>query len=272
MAEKISVALIGAGSMGGALLKGWLGAGVVDPGRSAVFEPNPGNVVKALARQHAFSLNPNNESRQFDVVAIAIKPQAAADALPEYRELAKPALALSIMAGASVASIAEALGGHQRIIRAMPNLPAAVSKGASGLFAASAATKDDCAKAEALMRAVGAAVWVDEERLIDAVTAVSGSGPAYFFLLADALSEAAVEAGLSREAAIILARATLEGAGAFAAADARSAGELAKAVTSPGGTTAAALSALDGDDRALRKLVKEAVKRAYARGREMAGK
>lgn len=267
MIRKISVALVGAGAMGGALLNGWLAKGVIDCARSAVFDPAAARLDDAARR--SVSINPAIGAQKFDALVLAVKPQIAAEALPLFASLASEALVLSVMAGKSVAAIAGALGGAPRIVRAMPNLPAAVGAGASALYAGEGVGEADRGIAEALMGAVGATVWLDSEKAIDAATAVSGSGPAYFFLMGEALAEAGRALGLPEDAATRLARATLVGAGAYAADDARTLAELRRAVTSPGGTTEAALKALDGDEKALRRLMKAAAEAAARRAGEL---
>lgn len=269
MIGKISVALVGAGSMGGALLRGWLKQGVIDGAASAIFDPAPSKAILEAAKSHGLAVNPEFGARRYDALVIAIKPQAAAEALAKFAPLAGPALCISVMAGKSIAAIGNALPAARRIVRAMPNLPAAVGAGATALYAAGGVGADDRTIAEALMRAAGDAIWVESEAMIDAVTAVSGSGPAYFFLLGEALAEAAHAIGLSEEAAASLARATLVGAGAYAAQDPRTLAELRRAVTSPGGTTEAALGVLDGEDKALRHLLTRAVEAARRRALDL---
>ena len=254
------VALIGAGAMGGALLKGWLDKRAIDVEGSAVFDPLLAAPVAGVA------LNPPIEPR-FDVVVLAIKPQSLPEAA-RYAPMAKGALAVSALAGKSLAALSSVLGTN-RIVRAMPNLPALAGAGAAGLYAPPAVSEADRATARSLMEAVGAAVFVDSEAAIDAVTAISGSGPAYFFLMAEALEEAACALGLSGETARTLARQTLIGAGAVLKADARSAADLRRAVTSPGGTTEAALGVLDGERQMIRTLMKEAAGAALARARAL---
>ncbi|MCK5745564.1 MAG: pyrroline-5-carboxylate reductase, partial [Oricola sp.] len=183
--------------------------------------------------------------------------------------LAKDAIAISVMAGKSVASIQNMLNGAPRVARVMPNLPAAIRRGASGLYAPGAIDAKGRAIIETLMQAAGESVWVRSEQEIDYVTAVSGSGPAYYFLLTEALAEAGASLGLDRQAAAALARATLAGAGAMMDADPRAPAEMRKAVTSPGGTTEAALKIFDGDDAAMRKLVEKAVQAAAKRAGEL---
>lgn len=269
MTKKISVALIGAGSMGGALLRGWLAREIIDARASAVFEPSPGAELARAASANGLMINPPTDGLAVDALVIAVKPQTADDALSRFSKAAERAVVVSVMAGRSIAGIANILPGAAEIVRAMPNLPAAVGAGATALYAPTVVSPESRAVAERLMRAVGDAVWVDSEQAIDAVTAVSGSGPAYFFLLGEALAEAGRAVGLPDEAATALARATLAGAGAYAAADSRSLADLRRAVTSPGGTTEAALKILDGDDKALRRLMKMAVAAAAKRAGEL---
>ncbi len=263
----LSVALIGAGSMGGALLKGWLAAGTIDPARSAVFDPNINDAMKALCDEHGIAVNKGDGP--FDAMLIAVKPQVANDVLPSYAGLAKDAVAISVMAGKSVEGISKALAGAARIVRTMPNLPAAIGKGVSGLYAPDAVEEKGRDIAEALMSAAGEVVWVRKEQEIDFVTAISGSGPAYYFLLTEALGEAGAKLGLDKDAAAALARATLVGAGALVASETRTAAELRKAVTSPGGTTEAALNVFDGEGDAMRRLVEAAVAAAAKRASEL---
>jgi len=261
--------LIGAGAMGGALLKGWLSAGSIAPARSAVFVPNARDEIAALCIAHGVGLN---ESKgPFDAIVVALKPQAAATALPSYASIAEDAVVISVMAGMSIANVAAALGGAARVARAMPNLPAAIGKGVSGLFAPDTIDANGRAMIETLMRAAGATVWVNSEQEIDFVTAVSGSGPAYFFLLTEALAEAGAKLGLERGAAASLALATLTGSGALMETESRTPAEMRKAVTSPGGTTEAALKIFNGDEKAMRKLVENAVAAAAKRAGELTG-
>lgn len=263
-----AVGLIGAGAMGGALLKGWVTTGAVDIGRSAMFDPAP---TDALRRSPPVALNPPIESLAVDILVIAVKPQAAATALPPFANIAARATALSIMAGCSVASVRGLLGGAAKVARAMPNLPASIGKGVSGLYAPAPIDDAGRARLQSLLAAVGEVVSVDSEADLDMVTAVSGSGPAYFFLLAEALAAAGAAQGLKPADAERLARWTLIGAGALIEGDDRSAAGLRAAVTSPGGTTQAALGVLDGGDGALRRLIEAAVAAAARRAAELTG-
>lgn len=268
MNAKPSVALIGAGAMGGALLRGWLAAGVVDTQRSAVFDPATPEAIRTLCEKHGLALNPDVNTVRADALVAAVKPQKAADALPSYASIAKDAVVISVMAGKSIASVSKALGGAGKVARAMPNLPAAIGKGVVGLYAAQAAGAER-AMIETLLRAAGDTVWVRSEREIDFVTALSGSGPAYFFLMTEALAEAGEALGLSKDAAARLARGTLVGAGALTESETRGPAEMRRAVTSPGGTTEAALKILDSEEQALRKLMKDAVAAAAKRAGEL---
>lgn len=267
--SKPSVALVGAGAMGGAMFKGWLQAGSIDTSTSAVFDPKPPQEVADLCAAHGLALNPDIAAFSVDAVICAVKPQAADKALPAYAPLAREAVAVSIMAGKSVSNISSALGNAPRIVRAMPNLPAAIGCGVTGLYANDSVDQARREMIDGLMQAVGETVWVESESDIDAVTAVSGSGPAYFFLMTQALAEAGEALGLSKDAAAKLARATSIGAGALLDNDARAPADMRRAVTSPGGTTEAALSVLDGDEKQLRKLLKEAVLKAARRAGEL---
>ncbi len=272
MRHKPSVALIGAGAMGGALLRGWLAGDVIAPSRSAVFDPAIDGEMKTLCASHGVAHNPPLDDvykAGIDAVVIAVKPQMANEVLGQFAGLASQAIVISVMAGKTIAGISAALGGARKIARTMPNLPAAIGKGVSGLYAAEAV--DDAGRdlVEVLMRAAGETVWVSAEADIDFVTAISGSGPAYYFLLTEALAEAGEALGLSKETAAKLARATFTGAGALMETEARSPAHIRRAVTSPGGTTEAALNILDGDAKALGRLVNEAVRAAAARARDL---
>jgi len=206
-----------------------------------------------------------------DVVVIAVKPQSTDAALPAYRPFAdKGAAFLSIAAGRPIAYFERLFGSNARILRAMPNTPAAVHRGIT-VIAANARVDDRArARAETLLAAVGQVEWVEDEGLIDAVTAVSGSGPAYVFLLAECLAEAGRAAGLPDALAARLARATVAGAGELLHRSGESAEQLRKNVTSPGGTTAAALQVLMAED-GLKPLMTRAVAAATRRSRELAG-
>lgn len=268
MTKPISVALVGAGSMGGALLRGWLSAGVIDAPASAVFDPAADKSLARLSREHGFAVNPPTAATSADALVLAIKPQAAASAAPSYASIAKDAIVISVMAGKSLSAIGRLLNSPPRMARAMPNLAASVGAGATGLYAPMLDAKGRDL-VDRLMAPAGETIWVDSEAAIDWVTAISGSGPAYYFLLTEALAEAGVALGLDRAAAQRLARATAVGAGALLDAGPKSPADMRKAVTSPGGTTAAALAILDDEDKALRSLVRQAVAAAARRAGEL---
>jgi pyrroline-5-carboxylate reductase len=235
----VSILLVGAGRMGSALLKGWLARGVKS---ITVVEPKPSAQLRKLARAKKIALfaAPSQVKRKPSVCVVAIKPQilkGEAQTLAGFAQAG--ALMISIAAGTSVAALAAAWGKKARIIRAMPNTPGAIGHGITGLYAAKGATPADKKRAVSLLSALGQTEWVAKEALIDSVTAVSGSGPAYLFLMTEALTEAGAAEGLPRAQAEKFARATVAGAGALLAADKSPASALREAVTSPGGTTAA---------------------------------
>lgn len=257
--------------MGGALLKGWI-AKKVEP--ILVVEPKPSAQLRRLAKANGIPIYATIEevdAARVAVCVVAIKPQILKTDAGRLRAIAQSgALLISIAAGTSTRTLAGACGSNARIIRAMPNLPGAVGHGISGLYAAKTASPKDRKTADALLAALGETVWVKRETLIDAVTAVSGSGPAYVFLLVEALAQAAIAEGLPPPLAEKLARATITGAGALLDADSRSAAELRRDVTSPGGTTEAALLVLmDGD--ALARMMARAVTAARKRAAELSG-
>lgn len=262
--------LIGAGKMGGAMLQGWLSLGL-DPRRIAVLDPQPSAELSALA-ERGLALNPPADAlREVAVAVLAVKPQSAAEAAPRVAAIAGPGtLIVSIMAGKTLASLEQMLVPGAPVIRCMPNTPAAIGRGITVGVANANVSNDQRLLAHALLAAVGEVAWVDDEGLIDAVTAVSGSGPAYVFLLAEVLARAGVEAGLPAALAERLARATVAGAGELLHRSQLPAGTLRENVTSPGGTTAAALAVLMGEN-GLDPLMREAVAAAARRSRELAG-
>lgn len=263
------IVIVGAGNMGAAFARGLyaqgLGAQValVDPGISAAEQRR----AKAEGARVAKSVAALGD---IDPVAIvlAVKPQMMGSLLPAYSDLSKRALVVSIAAGTTIAKIDDWLGGERAIVRAMPNTPGAIGKGISAAFANGRVSKAQRAFADRLLRAIGDVVWIDNEDLIDPVTAVSGSGPAYVFLLVEALAKAGVDAGLPVDIAGQLARKTVEGAGALLAARPDQPQVLRQAVTSPGGTTEAALRVLMAD-KGIEFLLREAVAVGTARAREL---
>ncbi|WP_119422160.1 pyrroline-5-carboxylate reductase [Desertibaculum subflavum] len=266
------ILLVGCGKMGGAMLDGWLARGM-KPEDAVVVEPSQGAAAIARAKGIAVFARSDEVPASFmpDIVLIAVKPQSMAEAAPPLRRFAGTgATYLSIAAGKTIAGFEAALGPGTAIVRAMPNTPAAVGRGITVLCAnanVTAAARETCGE---LLRAVGEVAWVEDEALMDPVTAVSGSGPAYVFLLIEELAAAGVAAGLKPDLAMQLARATVSGAGELARQAAESPTELRKNVTSPGGTTQAALEVLMAPD-GLKPLMTRAVAAATRRSRELAG-
>ena len=257
--------------MGTALLAGWAGQGIA--GRStAVIEPMPSPALIDVCRKHNIRLNPDGLNRPAGVLVLAVKPQMLDAVSGTLSVLAGPAtLVVSILAGKSLGDLASRLPGVTGIVRAMPNTPAAIGRGISGLVASPATLPPQREFAQRLLEAVGEAVWLPDEAHMDAVTAVSGSGPAYLFLFAEKLAEAARSAGLPPDLAGRLARKTIEGAAALMEAEPEtSPAVLRENVTSPGGTTAAAL-AIFAEQDAFGTLMQQAVAAAVARGKELAG-
>jgi pyrroline-5-carboxylate reductase len=262
-----TIALAGAGKMGGAMLTGWL-AGGLDASRVVVIEPMPSDEMKALAAK-GIRLNPSaKDTGAVETLVVAVKPQSFREAGAALKPFAGPnTLVVSIMAGATIASISEVCGGV--VVRAMPNTPAAIGRGITVAVAAKNVSAAQRAVADALLQAIGAVEWVDDETLMDAVTAVSGSGPAYVFLLAEELARAGVEAGLPAELATRLARETVAGSGELLRRSEASSATLRQNVTSPGGTTAAALEVLMSAN-GMQPLMIRAIAAATKRSRELA--
>jgi pyrroline-5-carboxylate reductase len=262
-----TLVLAGAGKMGGAMLSGWLARGL-DASRVAVIEPHPSDEISALQKK-GVRLNPAaKEVGAVATLVVALKPQTFREAGAMLKSFAgSSTLVVSIMAGATIAGIEEVCGGS--VVRAMPNTPAAIGRGITVAVAANRVSADQRAVADALLRATGSVEWVDDENLMDAVTAVSGSGPAYIFLLAEELARAGVEAGLPPELATKLARETVAGSGELLHRSDLASATLRQNVTSPGGTTAAALEVLMGPD-GMQSLLTRAVAAATRRSKELA--
>jgi len=262
-----TLVLVGAGKMGSAMLQGWLALGL-DPAKIAVLEPKPSDAITALSPR-GVRLNPASVG-DASAIVIAIKPQDAATVVPTLKPLAtENTVAISIMAGTKLGFLRSALG-DLAIVRAMPNTPAAIGRGITVAVPNARVTAGQRALADTLLRAVGAVEWVDDEGLIDAVTAVSGSGPAYVFLLAESLARAGAAAGLPADLSARLARATVSGAGELLHQTGLDAATLRQNVTSPGGTTAAALGVLMAES-GLDPLLEKAVAAATKRSRDLAG-
>ncbi len=265
-----TLVLIGAGKMGGAMLEGWL-AGGVDAARVTVMEPAPSEALLALQGRYGFRLNPDAATiTNAEVILIAVKPQVMDEVLPPVAGVVRPgALVLSVVAGKTIAGIARHFAEGVAIIRTIPNTPAAVGRGITAMTASPDVTPAQARLAETLLSAIGEVVTVADESLIDAATAVSGSGPAYVFYLTECLAAAGEKQGLPPDVATRLARATVAGAGELMRATGTAAATLRQNVTSPKGTTYAALQVLMAGN-GLQPLLDEAVAAACARSRELA--
>jgi pyrroline-5-carboxylate reductase len=264
--------LVGCGKMGGALLRGWLDRGV-PPQHVTVVEPNAAPLADLRAR--GVNIVADAAGLPADlrpaVILLAVKPQMMDDALPPYRRFVAPGTVfLSIAAGKTVAYFQRQLGVDAIVIRAMPNTPAAVGRGITVACTSAKASKAQRDLCHSLLEAVGEVAWVDDEALIDPVTAVSGGGPAYVFLLIECLAEAGAAAGLPPDLAMRLARATVSGAGELARLSPEPAAVLRQNVTSPKGTTYEALKILMADD-GLQPMMTRAIAAATKRSRELAG-
>ena len=265
-----AVLLVGAGRMGGALIKGWLAAKSF--AAIHVIEPQAADSLHALADTGSITLHRSFDPPRLpplDAVVLALKPQILKGEPALLGAFGTTgALVLSIAAGITTAILRGGLKGGNPLVRAMPNTPGAIGQGITVLYADSGITSENRTLAEKLTSALGETLWLEDESLMDAVTALSGSGPAYIFLMAEALAEAGRAQGLDATTAERLARATVSGAGALLSADSRAAAELRKEVTSPGGTTEAALRVLVAQD-GLTDLMRRAVAAATERGKEL---
>ena len=254
------ILLVGCGRMGAALLAGWRERGV---SRVFAIDPVVGDDASVVADASALPAGFAPAA-----VVLAVKPQTADVALPTVARFAGSAVFLSIMAGRTVAGLRSALGGA--VVRAMPNTPAAIRRGISVAYAGPEVSAHQRELCDELLGAVGEVCWTDDEGQLDAVTALSGGGPAYVFLLAEVLERAGVAQGLPRELARKLARATVSGSGALLAASTEDAAVLRRAVTSPAGTTERALDVLM-DETAWPALMDRAIAAATERSRALAG-
>jgi pyrroline-5-carboxylate reductase len=263
--------LVGCGKMGSAMLAGWLESGIAAAGVHAV-EPQGAAGIPARPDVHVVaSVDALPSDLDPEVVVFAVKPQHMAEVAPYYRHFATArTLFLSIAAGTPIRFFQDALGAGAAIVRAMPNTPAAIGQGITVICPNAHTTAAQARLAEALLSAVGAVMAVEDEALIDPVTAVSGSGPAYVFLLIEAMADAGVAAGLPQDLAARLALVTVAGAGQLALKSGASPATLRENVTSPGGTTFAALQVLMAKG-GMPDLMTEAVAAATRRGRELAG-
>lgn len=267
------ILLVGCGKMGGAMLAGWLERGLE---QAVVVEPNPAAAASLAGRHPGVAVVPDPAAVPAGfapaALVLATKPQEAPTTLPLYaRFAAGGAVAVSIMAGKTIAGMRAALGGDGvAVVRAMPNTPAAVRQGFTVACAGPGVTGAQRDLSDALLAAIGEVAWVEEEGLLDPVTAVSGGGPAYVFLLAELLERAAVEQGIPADLARRMARRTVAGSGALLAASDQDAADLRRAVTSPKGTTERALAVLMTEE-AWPAHISRAIAAATARSRELAG-
>ncbi|WP_042442860.1 pyrroline-5-carboxylate reductase [Azospirillum sp. B510] len=266
-----SLLLVGCGKMGGAMLDGWLAAGTA----SRVVVVDRAGLPRSVAADARVTLASGAESLPDgfvpDVIVLAVKPQVMEEALPAYRALVHPGTVfLSIAAGKTIGYFERMLGEGAVIVRSMPNTPAAIGRGMTVAVANSRVSAGQRDLSDRLLRAVGDVAWVGDEGLLDPVTALSGSGPAYVFFLVEAMAKAGEAAGLPTDLAMRLARATVSGAGALLDASPQPAADLRKAVTSPNGTTQAALEVLMAPD-GLQPVMTTAIAAATRRSRELAG-
>jgi pyrroline-5-carboxylate reductase len=264
------LALVGAGKMGGAMARGWLDAGL--PASSlTIIEPNPSPELASLASTTGLALNPSHPEAP-ETLVLAVKPQSLDQVAPKIAALAaERTLLVSIIAGKTVANLSARLPRTRAVVRAMPNTPAAIGRGVTAAFANVAVNPEQRGWCERLLGAVGAFFWLDDENAIDAVTAISGSGPAYVFALTEALAAAGEKLGLPADLSMSLARGTVEGAAELMRQElATTPATLRQNVTSPGGTTAAALAVLKSAD-GLDDLMARATAAARARAEEMSG-
>jgi pyrroline-5-carboxylate reductase len=254
--------------MGGAMLKGWLADGLA-PERVLVIDPHAADLPADVTV--ARSIDQVADGTSGDVIVLAIKPQVMADLLPSFSRLgAAGGVFLSVAAGKTLSFLSTQLGDGARVVRAMPNTPAAVGRGACGLFAGAGVSDTQKARCEELLAVSGLVAWVESEALIDAITAVSGSGPAYVFHLVEAMAQAGESLGLSADVAQALARQTIVGAGELLHQSPDSASQLRTNVTSPGGTTAAALAVLTDAETGLPPLMMRAMAACSQRAKELA--
>jgi len=268
--KNTTLAFIGGGNMAGSLIGGLIGDGW-DPGRIRVADTNPGQLEKLAGTFQVSTFSDNNQAASgADVVVLAIKPQVTAVVARELADTVarQQSLVVSIAAGIRESALRDWLGEGTAIVRSMPNTPAMVQSGAAALYANPTVTDSQRSTAESLLRAVGLVIWIDDEALMDAVTALSGSGPAYFFLFMEALQNAGCELGLPRETAHLLTLQTAFGAAKMALESNDDAAALRKQVTSPGGTTERAVAVLQ--EGGINNLVGRALQAAARRSRELA--
>ncbi len=264
-----TIVLVGAGKMGAAMLQGWLAHGL-DPAGIAVLEPQPAEDIRELSAR-GVRINPTNQVKDAGAIVIAVKPQVAASVVPPLAAMTGAStIAVSIMAGKTLRFLEHALP-KTAVVRAMPNTPAAIGRGVTVAVPNAGVNDAQRNLAHNLLAATGRVEWIDDESLMDAVTAVSGSGPAYVFLFAESLARAGVAAGLPPDLAAKLARETVAGSGELLHRSLLDPATLRQNVTSPGGTTAAALEVLMAAADGLDPLLARAVAQAARRSRDLAG-
>ena len=267
----MKIAFLGGGNMANALIGGLLAKGF-DARSISVVDVSPAARERVAAQHNVrVSTAPDAATGGSDVLLLAVKPQDVRAALSGFPANLNEKLVISIVAGVRLDTLSRWLGGHRRLVRCMPNTPALIGAGVSGLYALAEVGPAEKAKAETILGAVGEVVWLAEERLLDAVTAVSGSGPAYVFWFIEQLAAFAEQSGISRQHALKLALHTVLGAAKLAATSADSPAELKRKVTSRGGTTEAALEVFDAEQLAQRfaRALEAARKRGAALGDEL---
>lgn len=268
------ISFIGGGNMAQALISGLIGRGI-NPSSITVADPSE-DIRSQLKQKKINAVDPtaNTETdnsqvavKGADVVVLAVKPQVMRQVVSDFADILDRQLVISVAAGLSTESLSKMLGGYKNIVRAMPNTPAMIQKGATGLYATDNITEADKTLATSVMSASGLVSWVEQESQLHAVTAVSGSAPAYFFYMLEAMIDAAVEQGLDRKQAAALAMQTALGSAQMAIASEEAPAELRRKVTSPNGTTQAAIESLQQDNFA--EVMKKAMQACYTRSEEI---
>jgi pyrroline-5-carboxylate reductase len=266
----ISILLVGSGKMGQAMLGGWVNT-FVNPADIVVIDPDAGNLAVAQGLGCLGYMSPHDIDASFhpDAIVLAVKPQMMTDVLPKFRSFADHgALIISIAAGTSIRTFEDSFGGDAAIIRAMPNTPAAIRQGMIVCCQNGNANSEQVDMCDKLMTAIGTVAWIDDEKHMDAVTGLSGSGPAYVFYMIESMTAAGIQAGLPEDLAETLAEVTIAGAGQLAIQSDEPASKLRENVTSPNGTTAAGLAILMAED-GLGNLMVKTVDAATKRSREL---
>jgi len=266
--KDFSISFIGAGNMGEAMIRGLLQSGVA-PGRVTAYDVDAKRLRRVREAHRIRTAKNLLETLSADAVVIAVKPQAIEEVLAGLSQSQRHPLLISIVAGVPVSRFIRRLGDKTRVVRVMPNTPALIGQGVSGFFAGPACNKKDLDLARSVAEALGPAHQVKDEGLMDAVTGLSGSGPAYVFVMIEALADGGVKMGLSREAALSLAANTVAGAARLVMETGEHPSSLKDKVSSPGGTTIAGLAALE--EAGFRSAVIKAVEAAARRSRELAG-